>query len=536
MVSTAVVLAVTIGTVVAFTAFGILAARGRVRSVDDFIAARDTAGRGTLTATVIASMMGAWILFSPAEAGAAFGGLPAILGYAIGSAIPLLLFVPIGLRIRSVMPSGHSLTEFAYGRFGAGMYLFILVISLFYMFIFLAAEMTGIAGALSLVAEIPQWQTALLVGGFVLVYTVYGGLVASIVTDTVQALVVLPLLAIGFAGAVLALGGTETIHAASIASDVHLLDPTFRPGLEFGIYVTFAIVGANMLNQGMWQRVYAADGERALRQGFGVAAIVVVPMLLVAGLFGVTAAALGLVGSGTASVSFFLVMEAAFPPWVTLLVVVLALLLVMSSADTMFNAIASVVTADLSRLLSDVDQRTLWIAGRGLTAVVGIGAIIVGAQGYSVLELFLTADLLAAAVFVPFLAGLYTERLGQTGAIGASLAGLAVGVLYFPLFRSPLAAIPGVGGAAPEPSFLVAFVGATAVSTAVTIVATVLGNADVDLERLDREIRSLEEPMADGGSEAEEPMADCGTEAEAPMADGDTGSDAFDPTTDGSDR
>lgn len=501
MVSTTTALAVTVVTVVTFTAIGLLASRGRVRTVEDFIAARGSTGRGTLTATVIASMMGAWILFSPAEAGAAFGGLPAILGYAIGSAIPLLLFIPVGVRIREVMPTGHSLTEFAYARFGSGMYLFVLTVSVFYMFIFLAAEMTGIAAALSLVAGIPLWQTAVLIGGFVLVYTAYGGLVASMVTDTVQTLLILPLLAVGFAGALVALGGSGEVYASAVAADSTLLDPTFRPGLEFGVYVTFAILGANMLNQGLWQRVYAADGDSSLRQGFGIAAIAVIPMLILAGLFGVAAAALGLTDTATASIAFFLVLEAMFPPWVVLVVVVLAILLVMSSADTMFNAIASVVTADLARLLDDPDQRTLWVGGRVLTGAVAVGAIAIGSQGYSVLELFLTADLLAAAVFVPFLTGLYTERLSGGGALAASMTGLAVGTAYFPLLRAPLAALPGVGGLLPGPSFLVAFVGATVVAAMATGIATALGTADVDLETLDRDIRALDDPVTDGGTD-----------------------------------
>jgi len=503
VVSTGLVLGITVATVAAFSAIGLLAARGRVSSVEDFISARDSAGHGTVTATVVASMMGAWILFSPAEAGAAFGGLPAILGYAVGSAIPLLLFVPVGSRMRSVMPSGHSLTEFAYARFGAAMYLFVLVVSVFYMFIFLAAEMTGIAAALSLIAGVPQRQTALLIGGFVLVYTVYGGLVASIVTDTIQTLVVLPLLAVGFGGAVLALGGTGELHTAAVTTDATLLDPSFRPGLEFGVYVAFAIIGANMLNQGIWQRVYAADGEASLRRGFGAAAVVVVPMILLAGLFGIAASALGLTGEGNASIAFFLVLESVFPTWVTLAVVILVILLVMSSADTMFNAIASVVTADLARLV-DADQRTLWLGGRGLTVAVAVGAIVVGAQGYSVLELFLTADLLAAAVFVPFLAGLYTERLSGGGAVAASLAGIAVGVAYFPLLRAPIAAVPGLGGALPEPSFLPAFVGATAISATVTLAAVALSDADADLDSIDEQIRSLDDPVADGGVESGE--------------------------------
>ncbi len=212
------------------------------------------------------------------------------------------------------------------------------------------------------------------------------------------------------------------------------------------------------------------------------------------------AAPLDLTEPGTGSIAFFLVLEEVFPSWVMLAVVILAILLVMSSADTMFNAIASVVTADLARLLDEPEQRTLWIGGRVLTVAVAIGAIVIGAQGYSVVELFLTADLLAAAVFVPFLAGLYTERLSGRGTITASLAGMAVGIAYFPFLRAPLATVPGVTELLPEPSFLVAFVGATVVSVVVTVIGTIVGNAEVDLGTLDRDIRGLDEQVTDGGT------------------------------------
>ena len=109
MVSTGVALAVTVIALGAFTVAGVLHARGRVRTLDDYITARGSTGPAVTTATVVASVMGAWILLAPAEAGAAFGGLPAILGYAVGSAIPFLLFVPVGLRVRRLLPSGHSL-------------------------------------------------------------------------------------------------------------------------------------------------------------------------------------------------------------------------------------------------------------------------------------------------------------------------------------------------------------------------------------------------------------------------------------------
>ena len=508
MISQTVALTATVATLAVFTVAGLWYARGRVRTAEDLLTARNSTGTAATTATLIASTMGAWILFSPAEAGAAFGGITAVLGYAIGSAIPLLLFVPVGSRIRELMPTGHSLTEFVLVRFGPAMYLLVVVVSVFYMFIFLAAEMTAIAGSLELVAGVPAWQTATAVGLFVLVYTTYGGLVASIFTDTIQTLVILPLLAVGFGAAVVSLGGTDAVYSTAMSTDPTLLDPGFRPGLEFGLYVVFAVLGANMLNQGMWQRVYAADGASTLSRSFGVAALTVVPMVLLAGLFGVAASGLGLVTPETQSVAFFLVVTEVLPEAISFAVVLLVVLLVMSSADTMLNAISSLVTIDLARLGAVEDGRSLRLIGRGLTVLVALGAIVIGAQGYSVLQLFLTADLLAAAVFVPLIWGLYAEGLTERGALAGSLAGLVVGIAYFPMLRGIVTLVPGIGGLLPEPAFLPAFLGATGVSTLVTGLAVAVGSAGFEFDSLSTEIKSFDEPTPDESTAATGEVSD----------------------------
>ncbi|MEA5386543.1 sodium:proline symporter [Haloarculaceae archaeon H-GB11] len=503
MVTTTLALALTATTLAVFAALGAWYSRGRVGSVEDFITARDTAGAGTLTATLIASSMGAWILFSPAEAGAAFGGITSVVGYALGSAVPLVAFAFLGPRIRQYIPDGHTLTEYAYARYGNAMYAYVLLISIVYMFVFLAAEMTGITGALSLVADVPAWQTAVLIGGFVLAYTVYGGLQASIFTDTLQTLVLLPLLALGFGGALLALGGTGEIHRTVVQTDPQLLDPGFVPGLKFGAYIIIAVLGAEMLNQAWWQRIYAGRDDATVKRGFLVAAVAVVPMIVVAGLFGLAATGLGIV-DGNASIAFFLVLDAAFPEWVTFAVTLIAVLLVMSTADTLFNAIASVVTADLPRLLDDPDDGTLSFAARSLTVVVAVAATVVGAQGYSVLQLFFVADLLATATFVPLLYGLYSPEPTGRDVFAASLLGLAVGTAYFPTLRGILAGIPGLVDLLPMPTFFMTFVSAFVVSTVCTVVFAQLSPSRFDLDRLRTDVRKLDEPMADGGEVSDE--------------------------------
>ena len=488
MVGTATTLGATVLVLGLTTLVGLRYAGGRTATAERLLTARGSASEGMTAASLVASVMGVWILLSPAEAGAAFGGLPAILGYAVGSAVPLALFVPVGARVREVMPEGHSLTEYVLVRFGRRFHAFVLIVSVFYMFIFLAAEMTGVSLALSLVAGVPPWATAAVVGGFVLVYTVYGGLVASIVTDAIQTLVLLPLLVVGFAGAIRSLGGTDAIYAATAAKTPALLDPANPGGVAFGIYVVFAVLGANVLHQGLWQRVWAAESTVSVRRSFAVAAGAVVPMVLLAGLFGVAAAGLGVVGDSP-GIAFFLVVNAAFPEWVTLVVVVLAVLLVASSADTVLNAIASVATADIARALDDPDDATLVRAARVLTVVVAAGAMVVGARGYDVLTLFLLADLLGAATFVPFVLGLYLPSLTESGALAGGTAGLVVGLVYFPSVRGFLAVV-GIGGL-PEPSFLFAFVGATGVSTAVTLGAAAASSSRFRFDRLSESITAF---------------------------------------------
>ena len=506
MVSTAVALGATVVTLAVFAGIGVWYSRGAT-DAESFISARASVGGYGMGATVLASSMGAWILFSPAEAGAAFGGVSAVAGYAAGSALALLTYVKLGPRIRDLIPEGHSLTEYAYVRYGPVAYAYVLLVSAAYMFVFLAAEFTGIAGALSLVAGVPAWQTAALVGGFVLLYTAYGGLRASIVTDTVQAVVLLPLVAVGFVGAVIALGGPGRLVSETAASNPELLDPGFLPGLEFGVYVVVAIVGAELVNQAWWQRIYAAADDASLRRGFGLGAALVIPMVLFAGLFGVAAAGLGVLGEGEASIAFFVLLGQSFPDWVVLVVVLVAVLLVTSSADTLFNAIASLATADLPRLLEDPSGERLTAISRGLTVVVALAATFVGAQQYSVLAVFLTADLLAAATFGPLLAGLYTRRLSGGGMVASSVAGLCVGLVFFPTGRGVLAGLPGAS-ALPEPSFLYAFLGAAVVSLGLAAVATRVAPADYDLGRLAREIRTLDGRSAAGGSDEEATAAD----------------------------
>jgi len=413
-----------------FAALGVWHVRGRHMSLEDYLASRGLAGGGVSVATVVASVAGAWVLFSPAEA-ATWAGVPGVLGYALGQAAPLLALAFIGPRMRRLMPHGHSLTEFAWHRYGAAAYALVLALMLFYMFIFLAAELTAISRALGLVADIPLAWTALIVAAGTLAYTCYGGLRASIFTDGIQFLVIVPLLMVIFVAALGRLGGFEGAFGPTAASAPQLMAFEHRAGVAFGLTLVIAILAANLFHQGFWQRVYACRDEATVRRAFALSAAVAIPIIALGGAFGLIAVGHG-VPPEQGSVALFALAMEVLPAWALLGLLVLALALVMSSMDTLLNGIASVVTSDLARFRPGTRVSRLLRSSRALTAAAAVPAVFVAAMGGSVLYLFLIADLVCAAAVVPIFYGLYSPRLTGTGAFTSSITGMAVGALFFP--------------------------------------------------------------------------------------------------------
>ncbi|MFQ5829482.1 MAG: sodium:proline symporter [Candidatus Methylomirabilia bacterium] len=449
-----------------FMATGIAYARRRVRTVEDFISARSSTGVLVTSATLVATVMGAWVLASPAEIGAS-GGLIALIGYGVGSAAPILVFMGVGQRMRALMPEGHSLTEYVWHRYGGGMYWFTLAVIVFYMFIFLAAELTAISLAVNLVAGIPYVITAAIVGIATLLYTAHGGLRAVIFTDTIQFIFILPLLVLVLVAVMTALGGVGAVVEQVRVTAPELLDLGYRPGVELAIVLTIAILAANLFHQGYWQRVWTASDARVLRRAFGLSALTVIPIVFLTGLFGMIAKGAGIVEHPSGAL-FELVNTLS--PWAVWAVLLLAIALVMSSVDSLLNGLVSAFTSDLWRMRPRIPPaRLLWWA-RLLTVAVALPAVAIAFWSPSVLYLFFIADLVSAAAVFPVFYGLYVRRYNGAMAMVSALVGLVVGALFFPLpdFSRGVLFL--------QPSLLYSFLGALLAAALVAVVLNVVAS------------------------------------------------------------
>ena len=75
----------------------------KYKGLNNYLVANRDIGTFSLTTSLVSSALGAWILFGPASA-ATWGGIGAIIGYALGAAFPLFILIFLGERFRKIFP------------------------------------------------------------------------------------------------------------------------------------------------------------------------------------------------------------------------------------------------------------------------------------------------------------------------------------------------------------------------------------------------------------------------------------------------
>ncbi|MEA1081701.1 sodium:solute symporter [Marinobacter qingdaonensis] len=390
-----------------FTWLG-LRARLADGGLDDYVTARNSQGARALGLSFLASGMGGWILFAPPEVGALVGPI-ALAGYALGAALPFLVFAFCGPAIRRFLPEGRSIGEFAQACYGNRVRHYVSLISVLYMLCFLTAELTAIGAITAMLSGINGNLVVLGVAITTLIYTAWGGLRASIVTDQWQAFLLIGLLAIvGFVG----FGQLPELSAA------RLPEVPAASALSVALTLVIAVTAANLFHQGYWQRLWSARDTGSLSRGAMLGGVITVIVVALVGGLGILAALSG-TDLGNPPIPFFALLNEA-PAWLALPALVLAITLVASSVDTLQNALAS---------LAVTEKRGLSLsAARWITVALMVPVVLVALQGISVLRLFLIADLLCATAVLPVLLGLWS-RMTTTAAILGGLAGLVGAIL-----------------------------------------------------------------------------------------------------------
>ncbi len=381
----------------------------------------------SLTTSLSASALGAWILFGPASA-ATWGGIGAVIGYALGTAAPMLFLLNFGPKIRREFPNGMSLTEFIKRRFGTGILKIMLILILFYLTIFLIAEVTAIAFLINLISKTPLWITSGLTLIICLLYILRGGFKLSIITDKYQFIIILSIILFSI---FLILGNLEINSYELIKKNsAKLISKNYIPNYTAGLTFFIAVAATNLFHQGNWQRVFAAKNNLILKKSLIYSSILSFLIVFWMGYTGLISFSLD--PKIKPDLAFFKIMLSNDNVLIIASILILALALTLSTIDTLINAISSLIIIDGKELNKFLSGREIKDKSNKLILLLCLIVFIFASKGYSILYLFLFADLLCCAAVVTIFYGFFKKKINTRLSLISIILGLSTGLLFFP--------------------------------------------------------------------------------------------------------
>ena len=410
-----------------FVIFGIYHSK-KFQGINNYLTANRNIGLFSLTTSLVASALGAWILFGPASA-STWGGIGAVIGYALGTGFPMIFLIYLGKKIRTDFPKGSSLVEYMRQKFGKSLFKLILLMTIFYMFIFLCAEVTAVAVLINYISGTDLWITALIVIISTLTYTLYGGLRASIFTDNIQMFVIAVLLLITISYITLFSGDNFSFSFIE-SKNPQLLSSSYIPSYTAGLTFFIAVAATNLFHQGNWQRVYAAKNYETLKKGLIISFLIIVPIVFLMGFIGMVSFSID--PANRPDLGFFTLLLKEQTELLSLLIIVLGLALTISTVDTLVNAISSLFVVD-GKATFDFDKKTDYLKFSKYF-IIGISIVVffVASKGFDILYLFLLADLFCCAFVLTVFYSFYNKKINEKTAYISIIVGLIAGILIFP--------------------------------------------------------------------------------------------------------
>ncbi len=400
----------------------------KYQGLSNYLTANRNIGLFSLTTSLTASALGAWILFGPASA-ASWGGVGSTIGYSLGTAFPMFFLIYLGKKIRKEFPKGSSLIEFMRKKFGKSLFKLILLMTIFYMFIFLCAEVTAVAVLINYISGTELWITALIVLISTLTYTLYGGLKASIFTDNVQMIVIGILLLISFIY-INSFNGSQFSFDFIKEKNPHLLSGSYLPSYTAGLTFFIAVAATNLFHQGNWQRVYAAKNFETLKKSLIISFFIIIPIVFYMGFTGMVAFSID--PTIRPDLGFFSLLLKEQTTLLSLVIIILGLALTISTVDTLINAISSLIIVD-GKATFNLNNKTDYLKfSKNVILFLSFISFIVASKGFDILYLFLLADLFCCAFVLTIFYSFYNKQLNEKTAYISIIIGLIGGFLMFP--------------------------------------------------------------------------------------------------------
>ena len=314
-------------------------------------------------------------------------------------------------------------------KFGKSLFKLILFMTIFYMFIFLCAEVTAVAVLINYISGTELWVTALIVLLATLTYTLYGGLRASIFTDNIQMIVIGILLLISISY-ILSYTGNAFSFEYIKQKNPQLLSSSYIPSYTAGLTFFIAVAATNLFHQGNWQRVYAAKNYKTLKQSLIISFFIIIPIVFFMGFTGMVSFSID--PSQRPDLGFFTLLLKEQTQTLSLLIITLGLALTISTVDTLVNAISSLFVVD-GKATFNLSKKTDYLKlSKYFIIIISLVSFFIASKGFDILYLFLLADLFCCAFVYTVFYSFYNKDVNERTAYVAIIIGLVGGFLLFP--------------------------------------------------------------------------------------------------------
>lgn len=418
-------------------ALGLLAARKTSNATDYFLAARSSTWP-TIGLALLASNISSTTLIG--LAGAAYAAGIAVYNYEWMASVVLVFFclflLPVILRSQV-----YTMPEFLEQRYDGSIRLYFSGLTIFLNIIVDTAG-TLFGGALMfklILPDVPLWQIAGLLALAACAYTAAGGLKAVLVTEVVQAVILMGASVFVAVFAFDKAGGWDAVMNAVSPEKMSLIRPADDKDLPWtGLISGVPLIGLYFwcTNQFMVQRVLSAKNLDHGRWGSLFAGLLKLPVLFLMVLPG-SAAILLYPNLERPDLVYPTLIFDLLPVGIIGLVVAGFLAAIMSSIASTFNSASTLVTMDFVRRFNpDIGQAALVRIGRITTVifmVLSVAWVPVVESFSETLWQYLQAVLAYAVppVVALFLAGIFWPRANSTGARAGVIVGLIAGGVLF---------------------------------------------------------------------------------------------------------
>jgi len=377
------------------------------RSETDYVLAGRRLGFALTALSLFATWFGAETVIASSGA-IAREGLAGGRAEPFGYAICLTLFgllIAYRMRARAYMTSGDFYRE----RFGAPTEKLGVALQVLTSTVWAAAQVLAFGHIIAAVIAI-ELHSAILAGvAVVIAYTMMGGLLADVLTDAVQATVLVLGLVATLVSIVLHLGGWSQAFGAVAPHQLRLFSDQVPHGAQLDQWA-IAILGSLTAQEAISRILATRSPQVAKNASFGAAGLYLV--------VGLIPAAIGLLGSGVLTIPIseqnsdqYLpqLAQQLLPAPVFVLFMGALISAILSTADSTVLSVSALLSHNvIEPMMPNLSERAkLWLQ-RSMTAATGLVVYWIATGGESIYELIeTTSSFGSAGLLVAMIAGLW---------------------------------------------------------------------------------------------------------------------------------